>query len=50
MEAEMEKLIKEKEQSQRMALVPLDVIPIAHLLAIGTTNAVASLTQTTSAE
>jgi len=50
MEAEMEKMIKEKEQSQRIALFPLDAIPITHLPATGTTVAITSSTQTTSIE
>jgi len=35
MEAEMEKLIKEKEQSSQLALVPLNAVPISSLLQTG---------------
>jgi len=35
METEMEKMIKEKEQSSQLAVVPLDAIPIASLLQKG---------------
>ena len=50
MEAEMEKIIKEKEESQKMAIIPLDAIPISQLPAIGKTTAITSFTHTASAE
>ena len=50
MEAEMEKMIKEKEQSQKMAIVPLDSIPISQLRTTGTTTAATSSTHTASVE
>lgn len=50
MEEEMEKMIKEKEQSQKMAIVPLDAIPIYQLPTTGTTTATTSSTHTASAE
>lgn len=50
MEAEMEKMINEKEQSQKMAIVPLNAIPISQLPATGTTTATTSSTHTASVE
>jgi len=35
MEAEMDKLIKEKEQNAQLTVVPLNAIPIASLLQTG---------------
>jgi len=49
-EAKMEKMIKEKEESQKRAIVPLDAIPISQLPATGTTNAATSSTHTASVE
>jgi len=50
MEAETKKMIKEKEESQKMAIVPLDSIPISQLPATGTITATTSSTHTASAE
>ena len=50
MEIEMEIMIKEKEQSQRVAIVPLDAIPITQVPAIGTNTVATSSTQATSVE
>lgn len=50
MEAEMEKLIKEKEDSLNMAIVPLDVVPISQLPSTRETIAATSSTQTISVE
>ena len=47
MEVEMEKMIKEKEQSQRVAIVPLDAIPFTQVPAIGTTTATNYSTRST---
>ena len=50
MEAELEKMIKEKEDSLKVAIFPLDVVPIFQLPSIGASTEVASSTQTTSVE
>ena len=46
----MEKMIKDKEESLNMYIVPLDAIPISQLPSIGTTTASTSSTQTVSIE
>lgn len=50
MEVEVEKMIKEKENSLKMAIVPLDVVPLSQLPSIGTTSAPTTSTQAPSAE
>jgi len=50
MEAELEKLIKEKEDSLNMAIVPLDVVTLSQLPSTGTNNAPTTCTQTPSVE
>jgi len=50
MEAEMEKLIKEKEDSLKMAIFPLYYVPLSQFPSIGTITAPTTSTQTLSAE
>ena len=50
MEVEMEKLIKEKEDSLKMAIAPLDSLPISQLPSTGATTVATSSTQTVSVE
>jgi len=46
----MEKMIKEKEESQKISIVPLDVIPVSQRPTTGTTTATISSTQTVSVD
>lgn len=50
MEAELEKLIKEKEDSLKMAIVPLDIAPLSQFPSTGETTAPTTSTQTPSVE
>jgi len=50
MEAYLENIIKDKEDSSKMAIVPLDAIPISELPSIGTATAPTTSAQTPSAE
>lgn len=50
MEAEFKKMIKEKEDNLKMAIVPLDLVPLSRLPSIGKTIAPMTSTQTPSPE